>query len=365
MYLGFLGATVVKVESRAYPDLTRRSSPDLHGSPSFHLANLGKRSVEVDLDTGEGRELFLALCDAADVVITNIQPESLARKGAGYAQCSARNPGLVWAQISTSGTTGPERHYQGYAPSFNALSGLSSLSGYDDGPPAEMRSAGDMRVAYDLVLCCLAALHMRRRTGAGTFIDLSCREVLTARCGDVLLGTQMDGSAVRAGNGQTGVCPRGVCPCRDDGWLAIEVTTDEEWKRFAVLVPSLVGRRDLEGAIARWQTRAEVDDLIAAWTRPQGTHDAAAALQEAGIAAAPSMSNTELASLPHLWQRGFFLDMGGDAQGGPEKLVATPWGSPANVWPSLAAALAGRPRGAPRLGQDTEEVFSELGRAAE
>ena len=70
------------------------------------------------------------------------------------------------------------------------LSGLSALSGYDDGPPAEMRSAGDMRVAYDLVLCCLAALLRRRETGEGMLVDLSCREVLSARIGDQLLGLQ-------------------------------------------------------------------------------------------------------------------------------------------------------------------------------
>src|SRR5207253_2705734 len=63
---------------------------------------------------------------------------------------------------------------------------------------------------------------------------------------------------------------------------------------------------------------------------------------------------------PHLWQRRLFYDMRDDEQGGPEKLVATPWGSPANRWPSFEAAFAERPGGAPRMGQHTGEVLAEL-----
>lgn len=352
MYFALLGASVTKIESAKYPDLTRRSAPDLHSSPTFHLANLGKRSLQLDLDTPEGKEGWLALCAESDVVITNVQPESLARKGVDYDRCRERNPRLIWAQISTSGATGPEQHYAGYAPSFNALSGLSSLSGYDDGPPAEMRSAGDMRVAYDLVLNCLAALVRRKRTGEGCFLDLSCREVLTARIGDLLIGNQMDGFDERLGNARTGACPRGLYPCKADGWLALEAPAEQSWRRLTGLVPGLAARPELDDPLARWQAREEVDAQIAAWTRERSVEAAAAELQAAGVAASPSMSNTMLAALPHFWQRRLFLDMRGDAQGGPEKLVGHPWSSPANRWPSLEAAAASRPRGAPRLGED-------------
>jgi crotonobetainyl-CoA:carnitine CoA-transferase CaiB-like acyl-CoA transferase len=361
MYFALLGASVTKVESERYPDLTRRNAPDMHSSPTFHLANLGKRSVELDLDTPEGKEGWLALCGASDVVITNVQPESLGRKDVDYERCREVNPRLIWAQISTSGTTGPEQHYAGYAPSFNALSGLSSLSGYDDGPPAEMRSAGDMRVAYDLVLNCLAALVRRRRSGAGCFLDLSCREVLTARIGDLLLGNQMGGFAARLGNTRIGVCPRGVYPCKQDGWLALEAPDNGSWQRLLDLIPALAGRSELNDPMVRWQAREEVDKLIAAWTRERSVEDAAAEMQAAGVAVAPSMSNMMLAALPHLWQRRLFLDMRGDEQGGPEKLVGTPWASPANRWSSLQAVTARRPRGAPRLGEDSDEVLREVG----
>src|SRR5262249_30962626 len=295
---------------------------------------------------------------AADMVSTNGQPESLSRKGVGYEECRGRNAGLVWAQISTSGTTGPERHFAGYAPSFNALSGLSALSGYDDGPPAEMRSAGDMRVAYDLVLACLAALLKRRLTGDGSFIDLSCREVLTARIGDLLIGHQMTGRAERAGNARNGVCPRNVYPCRDDGWLALEVTHANGWQRLKQLVPAIGERPELDDPVRRWQMRGEVDEAIAAWTRERTAEEAADALQSAGLAAAPSMSNTALVASTHLWQRRLFFDTEGDSQGGPEKLVATPWGSPANRWRSLSGSLARPPHAAPHLGEHTEEVLS-------
>lgn len=358
MFLGMLGASVVKVESRIHPDLTRRNSPDMFSSPTFQLANLSKRSAEIDFGTPGGRAAFLALCAVTDIVISNVQPDSLERKGVGYEQCRARNPRLIWAQISTSGTTGPERHYAGYAPSFNALSGLSVLSGYDDGPPAEMRSAGDMRVAYDLVLVCLAALLKRRLTGEGMYLDLSCREVLTARIGDLLIGQQMEGRCERTGNARIGRCPRGVYPCLNDGWLAIEVEDEERWRYLTRLIPDL-DKCELHDPMRRWTAREEVDAVIARWTRERTAEEAAAALQDIGVAAAPSMPNTALAELPHLWQRRLFFAIDGEPNV-LRKLVTTPWGSPANIWPSLADVLDRAPPRAPRLGEHTEEVLSEV-----
>src|SRR5205085_342827 len=149
----------------------------------------------------------------------------------------------------------------------------------------------------------------------------------------------------------------------DDGWLALEVTRDDEWRRLARLVPGLGGREAWNEAARRWAEREEIDELIAHWSQGRSVDEAADTLQAAGVAAAPSMPNTALAASPHHWQRRLFFDMRGDEQGGPETLVATPWGSPANRWPSFEAAFAQRPRGAPRLGQHTEEVLSEVRRA--
>jgi benzylsuccinate CoA-transferase BbsF subunit len=359
MLMGLLGASVVKVESVERPDLTRRSGVDLNSSPSFHLANVGKRSVALELDRPRDVALFLELAAEAAVVITNIQPESLGRKGVSYEHCRARNPGLVWGQISTSGTEGPEKHFKGYAPSFNALSGLSSLTGYEDGTPAEMRSGGDMRVAYDLTLLCIAALLQRRATGEGKFVDLSCREVLTARIGDQVIDHQYRGARPRTGNEQPGIAPAGVYPCANEDWLAVEIRDDAAWARFAALAGD--DRPRLRDAIARWEHREEVEALVSGWTQQRTSSDAAAELQALDIAASPSMSNMRLAELPHLWQRRLYWQWDEQDDRGPSRLVSAPWGSPANAWESLSVAFEALPPRAPHLGEHTDEVLGALG----
>jgi crotonobetainyl-CoA:carnitine CoA-transferase CaiB-like acyl-CoA transferase len=354
MLLGLMGASVIKVESTTRPDLTRRSGSDLDSSPAFHLANIGKRSVVLDIDAEEGAQLFLKLAAAADILITNIQPPSLQRKGIDYGACAAINPRLVWAQISTSGAVGPEQHFKGYAPSFNALSGLSSLSGYDDGPPAEMRSGGDMRVAYDLTIACLAALLERRTTGAGTFIDLSCREVLTSRIGDEVVAAQLEGPVSRP-------APAGCYPTADEQWLALEIRDDRQWEAFCAQLlgrPSPVQLRSVDGRAA---DAADVEALVTEWSTRLSVDEAARRAQAAGISAVRSMSNLQLANLPHLWQRRLFFERAVLEGPGPRRLVSAPWASPANSWPSLTGVFEGPIGGAPGLGEHTGEVLSELG----
>ncbi len=122
LLLGFMGAEVVKVESRQRPDLSRRGfyrPAPLDASAEFHDLNLNKRSIGLNLSHPEGIALVKRLVPHCDVVVENFRPGVMPRLGLGYETLQAINPRVIMASASANGSTGPESAYAGYAGVFN------------------------------------------------------------------------------------------------------------------------------------------------------------------------------------------------------------------------------------------------------
>ena len=142
MILASLGADVIKVESAARLDITRRPHA-MYGKPpsSFEQVNASKRSVTLNLKEARALELAYDLVRISDVVLENFRPGVMDRLGLGYPQLREIKPDIIMVSLSSNGQTGPEARYAGYAPMFAALGGLGYLTGYPDGPPVELRHA--------------------------------------------------------------------------------------------------------------------------------------------------------------------------------------------------------------------------------
>lgn len=173
--LADLGADVVKVE---WP---RGDVSDVFGrriggrSGLYTQMNAGKRGVTADLASAGGRELLRRLADRADVVVENFRTGVLERAGLGYRDLSATNPGVVVLSISGFGATSPERDRQAYAPVIHAESGLLARQSQLDGRPVTdvALALADTLAGLHGAVAVLAALALRRDTGAGQHIDLS------------------------------------------------------------------------------------------------------------------------------------------------------------------------------------------------
>jgi crotonobetainyl-CoA:carnitine CoA-transferase CaiB-like acyl-CoA transferase len=355
--LAQLGAEVIKVESAQRPDIFRKPHPvyGRMGAATFDQVASGKLSVRLNLKHPEGIALAKRLVASCDVAAESFRPGVMARLGLGYEALRAVKPDIVMLSVSSSGQSGPDSHFAGYAPLFGAWGGLGWLTGYPDGPPVEMRHVMDHSVGLHAAMAVMAALHQRRRTGRGSHVDVSAREVASAATGEALLEAAAGSTPRRWGNAHPRMAPHGVYPARGtDSWLSVAVADERAWRGLT----EVMGRADLAAEprfateAGRHAAREELDAILAEWTRGQDAEEAAARLQAAGCAAHPSWDTPHIAADAHLRARGAVVKTAEPdgrmraAVGVPVRLSATP--------------APGITRGTPRLGEDEERIFGGL-----
>ncbi|HEX5328422.1 MAG TPA: CoA transferase, partial [Acetobacteraceae bacterium] len=181
MMLADHGADVIKIEAPA-GDAARNMPPFVNGeSAPFMIWNRNKRSVVMDLKAERAR--FLGLTDTADFVIENFRPGVIDRLGIGWEVLHARNPRLILGSISGFGQTGPEARRGGFDLIAQAMSGLMSINGPEDGPPFRLPIAiSDVTAGMFLAFGLLAAVEARHRTGRGQHVETSLLEAAVSLC---------------------------------------------------------------------------------------------------------------------------------------------------------------------------------------
>lgn len=360
--LAFLGAQVIKVESRKRLDHSRvlafSTGRDFTGpdeSEVFNNLNLNKRSITLNLKKPRAVELAKKLVPFADVVMENMRPGVMPRLGLGYEVLSRIRPDLIYLSSSACGQTGPEREYVGYAPTFASLGGLSFLTGYEDWPPSNFMGAIDLRSATSAAVAMVAALCQRQRTGRGQYIDMASQETIAVLIGEALLDYIVNQRIqMRRGNEETGIAPHNCYRCKgEDQWISIAVTNKEEWRRLSDCMgrPDLARDERFVSAEKRFAHREALDEIINDWTRERDAYEVMEQLQKAGIAAAPSLSSEGLFKDPHLRERKVFRSVRHPVIG-DNWVISPPW--------TLSETPAEIHRHAPLLGEHNEYVFGQL-----
>lgn len=175
--LGALGAYVVKLEPPA-GELSRASPPHVDGQSFFcTLSNSDKRCVAADLQTAEGRALFVRLLEKADVFIENMKPGALERFGFSPAQIAAINPALVYCSVSGFGAGSPLASRPAMDSTIQGMAGIMDLTRQNGVPCKVGISIADILGGQFALLAVLAGLEYRARTGQGQFIDLAMLDV--------------------------------------------------------------------------------------------------------------------------------------------------------------------------------------------
>ncbi len=179
MLLGDLGADVIKVEPPSGDQTRSAMGFKLKGDDSLGFLNMNrnKRSIALDLKSDEDRRIFLELAKTADVIVENYRPGVVKKLGIDYDTVAALNPGIIYASISGFGQTGPWSQRPGFDLMAQAASGIMSITGHPDGPPA--KSGGplaDIGCSLFTVYAILAAQIGKQKTGEGQFIDASLYE---------------------------------------------------------------------------------------------------------------------------------------------------------------------------------------------
>ncbi len=234
--LGDLGAEVVKVEPPGGDPARKWGPPFWSGdAPIFLAFNRNKRSIEVDLQTKEGREVVSRLIARSDVLVQSFRNGVLERFGFGVDDMRKAHPRLIYASLTGYGSEGPHANTPGYDPLLQAYSGIMSITGYPDGPPARVGgSVVDIGSGYLIALGVVAALRKRDQDGTGSHIECSLLDTSLGWIGYHLMNFLASGDLPqRMGTGLGMMAPYEAFPTRD-GQIMICGGTDAIFRRLCV-----------------------------------------------------------------------------------------------------------------------------------
>lgn len=363
MLLAFMGAEVLKVESMARLDHSRVRSliagPTYGGvnqTGPFNELNLCKKSITVKLSDPRGIEVIKRLVKISDLVTNNFRPGVMEKLGLGYEELRKIKPDIILVSSSTCGSTGPEKDYSGYAPSFSSISGLAHLMGFSDGPPTLVGGRVDTSVGTTMALASLAALIHKKRTGKGQYVDISSREAMSCLIGDALVAYTLNRDVYRReGNRDEIFVPHNAYRCQGyDNWISIAVGTEEEWQYFcrALGHPEWIRDERFLSRESRKKNEDELDRLIAGWTSGRTDYEAMEILQKAGVPATPMLDNEHLPEDPHVQARQMFLKISHPEL--KERIALAP------PWKTDSPGDAQIKRHAPLLGEHNDYVYGKL-----
>ncbi|MGA7990894.1 MAG: CoA transferase [Thermoanaerobaculia bacterium] len=357
MVLADLGARVVKVEDPRGGDFSRGwKPPALDGEAAYFLSvNRRKESAAVDLGTPGGVEFVRRWAAKADVLVENFLPGALERRGLGVEALRARNPRLVACSISGAGDVGPQALEPGFDLLAQGATGHMAITGPPDGPPCKMGVALiDVLAGWSAATAILAALGARERDGTGAHVKTNLVSAGLAALVNVSGSALVTGrEAARQGNAHATIEPYRAFEAAD-GVFLLAVGTD---RQFGILCERVLRMGDL-AQDARFATNAgrvaNRDDLVPVLAALFSKEPRAAWLERckaAGIPAGPVAGVLEALRSPQATALGSILETARDGRSVPT--VRPPFFLPGFDEPA--------PTAPPRLGEDTERLFSEVG----
>jgi formyl-CoA transferase/CoA:oxalate CoA-transferase len=237
--LADFGADVIKIETPGSGDIARTWGPPFYGRDSAYFVNLNrnKKSVEIDLKHPQGRDLFFRLLERADVVLENLRVGTVAKLGIDYERVRDRHPGIVYCSISGFGQDGPYRDRAALDLIVQAESGMISVTGEEGGRGVRCGiSIADIAAGMYAAFGILAALHARKKTGRGQFIDVSMLEGQLGLLSGVIATYLGDGIVPQPmGTTYAVLLPYQTFRTRTRD-LALGVGSDKMWRTFCPLM---------------------------------------------------------------------------------------------------------------------------------
>jgi itaconate CoA-transferase len=323
--LADLGARVIKIERPGTGDFARHYDRTVHGQSShFVWLNRGKESVALDLADPSDLAVVTALLETADVFVQNLKPGAADRLGLGAAVLRERHPRLITCDVSGYGPGGPYGAKKAYDLLVQCEAGVLSVTGTEAEPAKVGISVADIAAGMYAYTGILTALYERERTGAGTAVQVSMLEALAEWMTQPLLFAGYGGAPPRrAGARHASISPYGPYTAGDGKVVFIGVQNDREW---AVLCAELLGDPALAARFPGNPDRVAHDEslteLIEARLAGLTADEAAARLDEIGIANARLRTAAELADHPQLAARDRWRSV--ETPGGPVRALLPP-----------------------------------------
>ena len=279
MQLADFGAEVIKIERRLVGDQTRGWGPMHNGHSGYYAyINRNKEGMTLDLRSEEGKKVFLDLVKTADIVCENYKVGVMEKLGLGYDVLKEVNPRIIYGSISGFGLQGPLAKRPAYDIVAQAMSGMMSVTGFQDGPPCKIGpSVGDNYSGAYLCMGILMALYEREKTGVGRRVDVAMMDTLFSVMENFVVEYTIAGKTPhRAGNQDPSIAPFDSFHAKD-GDFVMGCGTDKMYADLcgAMGRPELITDPryvtnvdrcdnylpDLKSEIEAWTTTKTVDEL--------------------------------------------------------------------------------------------------------
>ena len=366
-----LGADVIHLESVA-GDPLRDVGPFYKGIPGkerglqFLYYNAGKRGIAIDLEKDAGKDIFVKLCESADILFESFVPGYLDGMGLPYDILSAVNPRLVQTSITPFGNLGPYKDFPGSDLTSSALGGFLFLAGVDNDKPVRAcdNQAYRMAEAYAAVGSSIA-LFFAKQSGIGQFVDVSCMEAVGMALENAAQYWDLEGKNRRGRGKEAGTAS--IHPCKDG---------------FVIIAAIMGKNRYMWDTFFDWMKKENIEELETfsdeRWIDPNYRNSQEAyetfcriferftmkhsklTLYEKGqasrVAITPVSNGKDLLENPQLKYREFWKTLRHDHLDADIVLPGAPF-----EFGSLKWRLE---QPAPTLGQHTAEILKEVGYAA-
>lgn len=353
MILADLGAEVIKIEP-PWGDAARNPTiTPVGGESAIHLQmNRGKKSMVLDLKSEAGREIFYGLVAKSDVVIDNFRPGVMARLRIDHESLRRHNPRLITVSITGFGATGPARDRPAFDLVVQAYSGLLSMTGPADGPPARVGiPIADISGGIFACLAVLGALVGLQLHGEPQHVDVSMLDALVSMLSYDAFDHLNTGARIeRRGTAHAHIVPWQALAVKD-GYVVVAVRGEKFWRNLC----DAIGRPDLKEDPrtrdngARLENRSYVEEILSEAFAKRTKDEWTAMMEEYDLPVAPVNDIAEVFTDPQVRARGMVQQYGhpslGDLSYPPSPMKISEWSYPNQP--------------APMLGQHTAEVLLE------
>jgi len=353
MNLADMGADVIKVEAPGEGEPMRQLGPAQKNghSGTYMTMNRNKRSLAIDLKQPEGVEIIHRLTKTSDVFVQNYRPGVANRLGVDFGSLIKLNPRLVYCAISGFGQTGPYASRGGYDLIAQGMSGVMSVTGDEDGPPAKSGiPLSDLAAGLFGAYGILCALEYRDRTGEGQLVDTSLVEAAMALTVWESAEHWLTGETPkRLGSAHRLSAPYQALKA-SDGYFTVGAGTDRLFESFSSAVGLPFDDR-FSSRQKRLANRRDLEKAIESITREKPRAHWLAKLEQAGVPAGPINDYAEALADPHTLARGMVVDLQHKGAGAIKAL-----GVPVKLSETPGAVE----KAAPLLGEHADEILKEL-----
>ena len=352
LVLADMGAEVIKVEPLD-GDHTRKLTAS--GAGFFPTYNRNKKSFAVDLKSPQGHEAVMKLIASADVIIENFRPGAMDKLGMGYEALRTLNPALIYCSLKGF-LPGPYEHRTGLDEVVQMMGGLAYMTGGRFGPLRAGASVNDVMGGMFGAIAILGALHQRKATGEGQFVQSALFENNAFLMGQHMLEGFATGQPVKP------------MPDRIRAWalydnfktldgelVFVGVVTDTQWKVFCESfgLSALLADPALKTNPQRVEARPRILPIVTEIFSKLSKQDLMATCDKLGLPFAPIAKPEDLFGDPHLNAKGGLVPVTMPHSGIKTKVPGLPV--------EMNGARLTTRLDIPKVGEHTREVLSSLG----